>query len=55
MTHEQRTARIKILARELSTLLEEESPRPAEIAKLDARRPKAERMGDASAGFTALY
>jgi hypothetical protein len=29
MTHEQRTARIKTLKRELSTLLEEESPRPA--------------------------
>jgi hypothetical protein len=28
MTHEQRKARIKILTRELSMLLEEEAPRP---------------------------
>jgi hypothetical protein len=28
MTHEQRTARIKTLTRELASLLKEESPRP---------------------------
>jgi hypothetical protein len=29
MTHEQRTAKIQTLTRELATLLEEEGPRPA--------------------------
>ena len=29
MTHEQRTARIRTLTRELSTLLAQEAPRPA--------------------------
>jgi hypothetical protein len=29
MTHEQRTARIKTLTRELASLLKEEAPRPA--------------------------